>query len=91
MLVPAATDLVGDPKADPTTRDSVLSLIAVVDDPPASDAIPAAAWSALVAKLDPKATRTLHDRRTAAARQRTMPPPALKKQDFCLAREVAEP
>jgi hypothetical protein len=93
VLVPAAMALATDPKADPTTRDSVLSLISVVDDPPASDTIATAAWNELLARVDKidGASKILRERRVSAAHQRSTPPPALKRQDFCLAREGTPP
>ncbi len=87
-LVPAAAKLLATPSADPITRDGVISLLAVVPDPPATDAAATAAWNALMAQIDragDRVSRMLKDRRAIAARQRKAPPPAMKRLDFCLA------
>ena len=91
-LVPAAAKLLATPNADPVTRDGVISLLAVVPDPPATDAAATAAWSTLMAQIDKaggRASRMLKDRRAAVATQRKSPPAAIKRLDFCAARPAA--
>lgn len=82
VLVPAAMDLV---KGDATIRDQVLSLVAVVPEPPASDAQASAAWTALLAQLDKISGvgKAFRDHRAGAARQRLAPPSTLRRVSFC--------
>jgi hypothetical protein len=86
VLVPAAQTLL-QPGHDPTSRDAVLSLIALMPDSTEP------AWAALVAQLDkdPTLGRALRDRRAAAARQRQAPPLALRKWNFCTAAAQSAP
>jgi hypothetical protein len=85
-LVPAAAQLLGQANADAAVREAVLSLLAVTPSPLATNAPATAAWTALQAQIDragPKVTKLLKDRRDAAAKQRTSPPPALRSRNFC--------
>jgi hypothetical protein len=83
VLVPAATDLAKS--GDPAVRDAVLSLIAVVPEPPTSDATASAAWNGLVSTLDktPAVGKSLREHRNGAQRQRQAPPSSLRKVSFC--------
>jgi len=87
VLVPAATAVLGNAKADPLVREALLSLVALVPEPAAGDP-GTAGWQALNAAADKAGgavARTLRDRRTTAEQQRQNPPPKFKKRDFCTA------
>ncbi len=83
VLVPAAMDLTKG--GDAAIRDAVLSIVAVVAEPPASDAAASAAWTALLAQLDKTASvgKQFREHRAGAARQRQAPPTTLRKVSFC--------
>jgi len=85
VLVPAATDLLAH--GDPTARDGVLSLLALVAEPTPPDP----AWTAMMTAIDhvPATATVFRDRRAAAAKQRRAPPAALRKWNFCGAPSVA--
>jgi hypothetical protein len=90
-LVPAAAQLLAAPATDAAIRDAVISLLAVVPAPFATNAPAAAAWTALQAEIDkagPRVAKLLKDRRDAAARQRAQPPPALRALSFCHAADA---
>src|SRR5262249_29778339 len=85
-LVPAVDQVLSAPNPDPAIREAVLSLLAVVPTPFTSNVPATTAWTALQAKIDkagPKVAKLLKDRRDAAARQRALPPPALRSRNFC--------
>ncbi|HEX4419283.1 MAG TPA: hypothetical protein VH165_15330 [Kofleriaceae bacterium] len=91
-LVPAAEQLLAMPSADAAIRDAVISLLAVVAPPSPLDTAATAAWTTLQSHIDkagPKVAQLLKDRRAAATKQRTSPPPALKALDFCNAADTA--
>jgi hypothetical protein len=91
-LVPAAEQVLANPAVDAAIREAVVSLLAVVPVPAASDAAAATAWATLQGHLDkagPRVTKLLKDRREAAARQRIAPPPALRARNFCNAQDQA--
>ena len=93
VLVPATTDALGDPKAPATLLEDLISLVALVPDP-ASDADPKdqAAWKTLQAsinKANDRVQRTYANRRANARRERTNPPPMIKKVNFCGAADAA--
>jgi hypothetical protein len=93
VLVPAATTIVGNPKADAGVRDALLSLVALVTEPAEADA-GRPAWQALLTAADKageKLSRTLRDRHATAEQQRQNPPAAFKKRDFCLAPHASDP
>jgi hypothetical protein len=85
VLVPAALEVLENQKTDPAVRDAILALVPLVPEPNALDVTGAASWNALTAILakNEKLDKTLEDRRATAKRQRTNPPPAFKKQNFC--------
>ena len=88
VLIPAALQVAQNPKADPAVRDGIFSLISLVPEPGPLDVPGAAAWDAMniaIGKSGDKYARVLKDRRGIAQHQRTNPPPALKKSNFCAA------
>jgi hypothetical protein len=88
VLVPLATKVLNDPKADPVTRDAILSIVLLLPDPlPTDDPAVVSAWQTMTAAVDKgdKSSRAFKDRRAAAAAQRANPPPKFKKFNFCAA------
>lgn len=86
VLVPSAIEMIKSPNTDPSTRDAVISLLAVVPEPRPPDA----EWTELLATLDknPVLGKTFRDRRAIAARQRQGPPTTMRKVSFCNASTV---
>jgi hypothetical protein len=84
VLVPAFTDELGN-KTDASSRDGIVSLLAIVPDPAARDAQASAAWTAMMAALDRDGQlgKTLRDRRAIALKQRAQPPQAMRQVSFC--------
>jgi len=85
-IVPAAEQLLASTSADATITEALISLLAVVPTPFTSNAPATAAWTTLQTHIDKSGARVvklLKDRREAAARQRGLPPPALRARDFC--------
>ncbi|HEY2743775.1 MAG TPA: hypothetical protein VGL86_04100, partial [Polyangia bacterium] len=85
VLVPATVEMLGKPKADPSIVDDLVGLIALVPEPAATDA-GATAWKNVLALLDKPGARfgrIFRDRKATAQRERTSPPPAMKKLSFC--------
>jgi len=85
-LVPAAELVLAD-KTDAAIREAVVSLLALVPAPAASES-GAAAWTALQGHIDkagPRVTRMLKERRDTAQHERVAPPVALRNLDFCSA------
>jgi hypothetical protein len=86
VLVPTFLEALGDPKFDPSMLEDIAGLVALVPAPDASDAKDLATWKSMlaaVAKAGDKIQRTFTTRRVSAARERTNPPPMIKKVDFC--------
>ena len=86
MLVPAFLEALDDPHADPGTLEDIAGIVALVPAPEATDAKDFATWKtmlAALAKANEKIQRTFNTRRASAARERTSPPPMIKKVDFC--------
>ncbi len=86
VLVPAVAAMVANPKAEPSVRDSLLSLMLLVPDPNPDDAKAIAGWNAMnaaIVKAGDKFPTAVKDRKATAARQRANPPPAFKKFNFC--------
>jgi len=86
VLVPAVTAMVANPKAEPSVRDSLLSLMLLVPDPSPYDAKAIAGWNAMnaaIVKAGDKFPTAVKDRKATAAKQRANPPPAFKKLNFC--------
>ena len=86
VLVPAFLEALGDPHTDPGTLEDIAGIVALVPAPEASDAKDFATWKtmlAALAKANEKVQHTFATRRASAARERTSPPPMIKKVDFC--------
>ena len=91
VLVPAFNQVAPDPtKPHPKTEtaavEDLVGLLALVPEPPATDAAATAAWKKLVADLEHGAEhlgRTYNARRAASARERANPPPMIRKVNFC--------
>jgi hypothetical protein len=87
VLVPALVQALGDPKSDPTMVEDLAGIVALVPEPAATDAKDLVAWKAMLAALakgnNDKIQRAFNVRRASAARERTNPPPMIKKVNFC--------
>jgi hypothetical protein len=91
VLVPAFNQVAPDPakpqaKTETATIEDLVDLIALVPEPPATDAAATAAWKKLIADLEHGAEhlgRTYNARRAASAHERANPPPMIKKVNFC--------
>ena len=84
-IVPAAEQVLGA-TIDPSIREAVISLLAVVPLPLPTNAPATAAWTTLQGHIEqagPRVVKLLKDRRDAAERQRDTPPPALRSRAFC--------
>jgi hypothetical protein len=95
VLVPALAQALGDAKADPNLVEDLVGLVALVPEPaPNADAKAQAAWKALpaaLARANERYQRTFNNKRAAAARERSNPPPMIKKVNFCNAAAQAFP
>jgi hypothetical protein len=88
VLVPAFGRALSDAHADGTMVEDLAGLVALVPepDPTKDDAKDVAGWKttlAALAKAGEKVQRTFNVRRASAARERTNPPPMVKKMNFC--------
>jgi hypothetical protein len=90
VLVPAFDEALPDPgKPAPKTKPAVedlVDLLALVPEPPATDAPATAAWKKLYAEMEHSPehlTRIYNARRAASARERANPPPMIRKVNFC--------
>jgi hypothetical protein len=92
VLVPTLAEALARPKFDPVLVEDLVGLLAMNDDP--KDAAALQAWNALLASLQ-KVTGTqdhgLAKRRAAIKRERTSPPPMVKKSSFCGIAEATNP
>ncbi|HXT97370.1 MAG TPA: hypothetical protein VN853_13800 [Polyangia bacterium] len=91
VLVPAFNEALPDPSKPPPKNtaaavEDLVDLLALVPEPPASDAAATAAWKKVMAELDHSVEhlgRTYNARRAASARERSNPPPMIRKVNFC--------
>jgi hypothetical protein len=86
VLMPAVVEMLGKPKPDPAIVDSLVGLLALVPEPGPNETEATAAWknvSALLDKPGARYGRIYRDRKATAAKERTNPPPAMKKLSFC--------
>jgi hypothetical protein len=98
VLVPAFNQVAPDPtKPHPKTEtaaiEDLVDLLALVPEPPATDAAATATWKKLVADLEHSADhlgRTYNARRAASAHERANPPPMIRKVNFCSAAALPE-
>jgi len=94
VLVPSLTDALAAAKPDQTQLEDLVGLIALVPEPAATDAKAQDAWKKMLAALPKggeRAQKALATRRAASARERTNPPPMIKKVNFCNAAAAAFP
>ena len=94
VLVPLVTDALAAPKPDSQLIEDLIGLVALVPEPPATDAKAQDAWKKMMAALpraDERAQKTLATRKAASARERANPPPMIKKVNFCNAAAAAFP
>jgi hypothetical protein len=84
VLVPALVDELGK-KSDAVARDAILSLLAIVPEPAASDSQATATWVKMLAAVDREASlgKTFRERHALALKQRASPPAALRRVSFC--------
>ena len=88
VLVPAFMEALANPKFDAGMLEDIAGIVALVPAPDANDAKDLATWKTMLAALgksNEKIQRTFATRRASAARERTNPPPMIKKVNFCTA------
>ncbi|HLK88602.1 MAG TPA: hypothetical protein VKZ18_01835 [Polyangia bacterium] len=91
VLVPAFNDAYPDPGKPPAKTlaaavEDLVDLLALVPEPPATDAAATAAWKKIITTLDKSSehlARTYNARRAASSRERAAPPPMIRKVNFC--------
>jgi hypothetical protein len=91
VLVPAFNDALPDPAKPPAKGaaaaiEDLVDLLALVPEPPATDAPASAAWKKLMTTMEHSPehlARTYNTRRAASARERANPPPMIRKVNFC--------
>ena len=86
VLVPAVADMLKQPKPDPTIVDDLVGLLALIQEPAATETDALAAWKSAMSLLDKPGARygrIFRDRKATAQRERAAPPPAMKKLSFC--------
>ena len=91
VAVPAFSEALPDP-AKPAAKgaaaaiEDLVDLLALMPEPPATDATATAAWKKVMATLDHSPehlSRVYNSRRAASARERANPPPMIRKVNFC--------
>jgi len=84
VLVPATIETFKSDKSSSETMDDLVSLLSVTKRP--QEGPPLEAWNTAVALIGKKPTyaKSLESRHAAALRERSSPPPAMKKFNFCL-------
>jgi hypothetical protein len=91
-LIPALSQALADPKADPAIVEDLVALLALVPDPHSTDAKAWSAWNGLQTALGARGgrlQRVFLSRRATAARERMNPSFMIKKGGFCNAPSVA--
>jgi hypothetical protein len=83
VLVPTVKATVATPPKDQAVLEDLISLFALL--PPPADPEPLASYNAVRAALKPNAKleRLFATREASARRQRTSPPPMIKRVNFC--------
>ena len=81
------------PKTETAAIEDLVDLIALVPEPPATDAAATATWKKLIAdaraRRRPPGARPTTRARAASARERANPPPMIRKVNFCGAAAAA--
>jgi hypothetical protein len=86
VLVPSFTEALANPKVEPTMLEDLAGLVALVPEPDSTDPQGQGTWKAMMAalsKANDKVQRAFNARRSSAQRERTSPPPMIKKVNFC--------
>jgi hypothetical protein len=94
VLVPAAAELLAQPKPDPAIVDDLVGLLALMQEPGPTEKDAGTAWKNVMNLLDKPGARygrIFRDRKATAQRERTTPPPAMKKLSFCGINEATAP
>jgi hypothetical protein len=90
VLVPAFEEALPDP-GKPAAKikaaiEDLVDLLALVPEPPATDATATTAWKKLMGEMEHSPdhlSRIYNARRAASARERANPPPMIRKVNFC--------
>jgi hypothetical protein len=91
VLVPALTELLARPKPDAPTIEELIALVAMVPDPVEGPSL--VAWKAMLASLQKASEHYDHaftKRRLIVKKERTNPPPMVKKASFCNIAETTD-
>jgi hypothetical protein len=86
VLVPSFTEALANPKVEPTMLEDLAGLVALVPEPDSTDPQGQGTWKAMMgalSKANDKVQRAFNARRSSAQRERTSPPPMIKKVNFC--------
>jgi hypothetical protein len=91
VLVPAFEAAAPDvatahPKSESSVVEDLVDLLALVPEPPSTDAAATAAWKKITGQIEHGAEhlgRTYNARRAASAHERANPPPMIRKVNFC--------
>jgi hypothetical protein len=91
VLVPTAQEALATPPKDPVILSDLVGLLALV--PPPTEAPALAAYNAVRAqvKANPRLERAFTTREQGAHRQRTDPPPMIKRVNFCGVADTSAP
>lgn len=84
VLVPATTETFKNEKINPETLEDLVGLVSVTKAP--REGVALDGWKAMIAEIEKhgKYGKTLEARRSAAAHERSYPPPSMKKSNFCI-------
>jgi hypothetical protein len=91
VLVPGLQTAVGNAKNAPAILEDLVGLLALVPEPPTTDATATAAWKKMqgdLAKAPEHLQRMYNTRRAASVRERQNPPAVIRKVNFCNAPNV---
>jgi hypothetical protein len=92
VLVPGLVEALAKPGGEASMIEDLVALVALAPDPPATNPKAQAGWKSMMealAKADNRYQRAFVARRASARRERTNPPPMIKKVNFCNAAQIA--
>jgi hypothetical protein len=91
VLVPAVAEAFAAQKLDQNLLEDLVGMLALVPEPAGNDPAGQQAWKKVMSEVQQKGDRyqrVFNNRRNAAGRERTYPPPMIKKVNFCNAAEA---